>query len=297
MSRSLPPLGWFRAFESAASHQSFTAAADELGLTQSAVSQQIRSLESRLGCRLFERKPRGIALTDDARKLLPDVRRAIDMLRTATSPYEKQQGGLLTIATSVSVAQWFLAPRLSDFNAQHTHLDVRLMTSVWPDTMADATDVQIRFGASQGQQALGTNRLVLVASSELTAHEPLPLSNDAFSRYPLIQAVGTSDSWSHCAADFGIDSNSASMLYVDSHGLAVDLARAGSGIALTSELIAMPLLASGALVKVSPVTPAAEDGYFVSIPSHGNTEAAMAFVAWLDDQVQTVTDQYQRRLL
>ncbi len=98
MGRSLPPLGWFRAFESAANHQSFTAAAEELGLTQSAVSQQIRQLESRLGCRLFERKPRGIALTDDARKLLPQVRRAIDTLRDATAPYDQQQKGLLTIA-------------------------------------------------------------------------------------------------------------------------------------------------------------------------------------------------------
>ncbi|MEM6498530.1 MAG: LysR family transcriptional regulator, partial [Pseudomonadota bacterium] len=67
MSRSLPPLTWFRAFEAAARYLNFTTAADELGLTQSAVSQHVRALEERFGTQLFERKPRGLALTDDGR--------------------------------------------------------------------------------------------------------------------------------------------------------------------------------------------------------------------------------------
>ncbi|MEM7256763.1 MAG: LysR family transcriptional regulator, partial [Pseudomonadota bacterium] len=286
-------LGWFRAFESAANHQSFTAAAEELGMTQSAVSQQIRSLESRLGCRLFERKPRGIALTDDARKLLPDVRRAIDMLHSATAPYQQQQAGLLTIATSVSVAQWYIAPHLHAFTAQHPHLDVRLMTTVWPDTLADATDVQIRFGASQGQAALGANRLVLVAAPGLLGGESLPLATHILGNYPLIQAVGTSDTWSHCAGKFDIADISSSMLYVDSHGLAVDLARAGSGIALTSELIALPLLTTGELLQVSPMTPDAEDGYYVSVRRGGNADAATEFVTWLSTQVNRVKEAFE----
>ena len=102
MAQSLPPLGWFRCFESAAQHQSFTAAAEELGLTQSAVSQQIRLLESRLGCRLFDRKPRGISLTDDGRKLLPEITRAIDALRSATQPYEQTHTEILTIAPALA---------------------------------------------------------------------------------------------------------------------------------------------------------------------------------------------------
>lgn len=288
MSRSLPPLGWFRAFESAANHQSFTAAAEELGLTQSAVSQQIRSLESRLGCQLFERKPRGIALTDDARKLLPDVRRAIDTLRSATAPYEEQPSGLLTIATSVSVAQWYLAPLLPQFTQRHEHLDVRLMTTVWPDTMADATDIQIRFGADEGLEPLGDNKLVLVAAPALVADDGSPLSDEVFSRYPLIQAVGTSDTWASHAHQFSMQAEAASLLYVDSHGLAVDMARFGSGIALTSELIAMPLLANGELVKVRPEAPAAQDGYFVKLVSE--TTAAIEFAEWLQSQVSAVKD-------
>ncbi len=286
MSRTLPPLGWFRSFESAAQHGSFTAAADELGLTQSAVSQQIRLLEARLGCRLFDRNPRGISLTDDGRKLLPEIIRAIDTLRSATQPYEQSQSRLLTIATSVSVAQWYLAPHLHEFLADRPELDVRLLTTVWPDGLADSTDVQIRFGANEGQPSLGRNRLVLVASPQLMANESLPLSEAALQRYTLIQAVGTSDNWGNRADQFGLSSAHPTSVYVDSHGLSVDLARAGSGIALTSELIAMPLLVSGALVKVSDVTPEAADGYFINAVDSSNA-LAKEFVDWLQCFVNT----------
>ena len=286
MSRTLPPLGWFRSFESAAQHGSFTAAADELGLTQSAVSQQIRLLEARLGCRLFDRNPRGISLTDDGRKLLPEIIRAIDTLRSATQPYEQSQSRLLTIATSVSVAQWYLAPHLHEFLADRPELDVRLLTTVWPDGLADSTDVQIRFGANEGQPSLGRNRLVLVASPQQMANESLPLSEAALQRYTLIQAVGTSDNWGNRANQFGLSSAHPTSVYVDSHGLSVDLARAGSGIALTSELIAMPLLVSGALVKVSDVTPEAADGYFINAVDSSNA-LAKEFVDWLQCFVNT----------
>jgi LysR family glycine cleavage system transcriptional activator len=286
MSRTLPPLGWFRSFESAAQHGSFTAAADELGLTQSAVSQQIRLLEARLGCRLFDRNPRGISLTDDGRKLLPEIIRAIDTLRSATQPYEQSQSRLLTIATSVSVAQWYLAPHLHEFLADRPELDVRLLTTVWPDGLADSTDVQIRFGANEGQPSLGRNRLVLVASPQQMANESLPLSEAALQRYTLIQAVGTSDNWGNRANQFGLSSAHPTSVYVDSHGLSVDLARAGSGIALTSELIAMPLLVSGALVTVSDATPEAVDGYFINAVDSSNAQAK-EFVDWLQCLVNT----------
>ncbi len=285
MAQSLPPLGWFRCFECAAQHQSFTAAAEELGLTQSAVSQQIRLLESRLGCRLFDRKPRGISLTDDGRKLLPEIMRAIDTLRSATTPYQQTQTEMLTIATSVSVAQWYLAPRLSQFLEAWPNLDVRLLTTVWPDGLADSADVQIRFGADEGQPALGHNRLVLVASPALIAAERLPLSDEAFQSYSLIQAVGTSDTWNNLAHQFELGSNHPSTRYVDSHGLAVDLARFGAGIALTSELIAAPLIANGELVMVSSLTPKATDGYFINVLTGSKTEPAHQFVSWIHNEV------------
>ncbi|MEO0719011.1 MAG: LysR family transcriptional regulator, partial [Pseudomonadota bacterium] len=114
MPRGLPPLTWFRAFEAAARHLNFTSAADELGLTQSAISQHVRSLEMRLGVQLFRRNPRGLSLTDDGRRLAPQVGSAIAMLASAAASYDAGPSErLLTVATSVSIAQWILAPHLS----------------------------------------------------------------------------------------------------------------------------------------------------------------------------------------
>ena len=113
MSRHLPPLNWFRVFEAAARHQKFTAAADELGMTQSAVSQQIRALEERLATQLFLRQPRGLLLTDAGRKLLPKVSSSIENLKNATDMFDiGPSAGNLTVAASVSIAQWVIAPHL-----------------------------------------------------------------------------------------------------------------------------------------------------------------------------------------
>ena len=81
---ALPPLTWLRSFEAAARHLNFTAAADELNLTQSAISQQVRSLEVRLGLKLFERKARGLLLTDEGRKRLPRTISGLEILSDAT---------------------------------------------------------------------------------------------------------------------------------------------------------------------------------------------------------------------
>ena len=91
MSKSLPPLTWFRAFEAASRHLNFTMAANEIGLTQSAVSQHVRSLETRLGVFLFVRKPRGLALTDEGRKLQPQVGAALELLGEATRDFQQHE--------------------------------------------------------------------------------------------------------------------------------------------------------------------------------------------------------------
>ncbi|NDI05233.1 MAG: LysR family transcriptional regulator [Rhodobacteraceae bacterium] len=97
MTRHLPPLNWFRVFEAAARHQKFTAAADELGMTQSAVSQQIRALEERLATQLFLRQPRGLLLTDAGRKLLPKVSSSIENLKNAIAKPLIAKGQLIQI--------------------------------------------------------------------------------------------------------------------------------------------------------------------------------------------------------
>lgn len=291
MSRSLPPLGWFRAFESAARLQSFTAAAEDLDMTQSAISQQIRALESRLGCRLFDRKHRGISLTDNGRKLLPDITRAIESIQAATAPFQGHTNtNVLTVGTSVSIAQWYLAPALHEFMQSHPGVQIRLLTAVWPDETSDTTDVQIRFGPANStntnSQPLGDYKLTLVASPRFNKHRPpRRISNKQLANATVIQAVGTSDTWANCAERFALNPHVGSSIFVDTHGLAIDFARSGSGVALTSELIAAPSLADGSLVRVHPKLIDSNDGYSVTINSSHHQDTALIFVDWLKKQI------------
>ena len=185
MAKSLPPLTWFRSFEAAARHLSFTAAAEEIGMTQSAVSQQVKSLEMRLRVPLFVRQPRGLALTDHGRRLLPEVGAPLEALAAATARFEAGPGtDLLTVATSVSVAQWVIAPHLPDFTARHPEIRARFLSAIWPDDFQSArADVEIRFGSlkqvGSDAELLLPNRLVALKSPGLSgALADLPLRAD-----------------------------------------------------------------------------------------------------------------------
>lgn len=288
--RALPPIGWFRSFESAARLLSFTAAASELGLTQSAVSQQIRSLEVRFGCALFVRKSRGIALTDEGRRLLPQVTDGINNLTAASAAFEPAADPkLLTIATSVSVAQWFLVPRLNTFVEKNKDVRIRIQTTVWPDEfVASTADVQIRFGpidsTNQSSTPLGSNQMTLVASPELIKKIPkgkVANSLDALSELPLIQVVGTTDTWQRFSEVIGKPSDKQASIFVDSHGMLVDFAQSGSGVALVSALISAPCIASGSLIQLHPTLMPAKDGYTVETMNANNNAIAKRFTSWI----------------
>ncbi len=286
--RALPPLGWFRVFESAARLLSFTAAADELGLTQSAVSQQIRALEDRFGCALFIRKPRGIALTDDGRRLLPGVTDGIANLRAAAEAFEPSTDPeLLTIATSVSIAQWFLAPLLKEFLVQNTQARVRIVTAVWPDEFTRSTAaVRIRYcpvdAAGKNAKALGKNQIALFAATHgKSKNRKQKNATEFVNTTPLIQPVGTVDTWARYAQLANLPIDKQVTTYVDSHGLAVDFAQSGAGMALTSTLIAAPAVIDGRLKRVHDQLMPAKDGYFIDTGSHLNSEVAGLFIEWL----------------
>jgi len=276
MPRTLPPLTWFRAFEAAARHLSFTAAADELALTQSAVSQQVRSLELRLGTALFLRQARGLTLTDAGRKLLPQVGSALETLAAAAETFQTgPTQGLLSIATSVSIAQWIIVPKLHDFLASHPGLRIRLLSTIWPDDFkASIADVEIRFGSAKqvgrGATRLQPDQLVAVAAAPITAR----LEEQA-----LIEAVGTSEGWRSWAKQVQYQADLEPSLYVDSYGMALDLAMQGNGVALTSSLLAAQGLATGKIVQVHPAFLPSTEGYFLAVDSASTV--ARAFGDWL----------------
>ena len=167
MPKSLTPLTWFRAFDAAARHLSFTAAADELGFTQSAISQHVRALEQRLGAPLFIRGKRALILTEAGRGLVPDVAAAMAQLARATERFvPSPEVPKLPIATSASVSQWVMAPGLRHFLAAHPGSALQLVSTIWPDDFsATRADIDIRFGADA---VVGRNA-TLIEPSQLCA--------------------------------------------------------------------------------------------------------------------------------
>lgn len=278
MRRSIPPLTWFRSFEASARNLSFTAAADEIGLTQSAVSQQVKSLELRLGVPLFLRKPRSLALTDEGRKLLPQVVAALGTLASATETFDRGiDTNVLTVATSVSVAQWCISPRLDDFVQNNPDIRVRLLSAVWPDDFQTRqADVEIRFGtatqAGNDATSLGPNRLVAVKSPRLKGD---------LTDLPLIETVGTSTGWNAWQKKYG--ALSKPIIFADTYGLALQLAADGNGVALVSEFLASRALRTGALEKISNGSIEAKEGYYLSF--NAKADDAGTFADWIKDSL------------
>jgi LysR family transcriptional regulator, glycine cleavage system transcriptional activator len=147
MSDHLPPLSAIRVFEAAARHLSFTRAADELGMTQAAVSYQIKLLEERVGVPLFLRRPREVALTEAGQHLAPRLRDAFDTMRDAFRDLADDAEGTLIINTMHTFAANWLAPRLGSFNLAHPNIAVRLETTTRVvDFAREEVDVVVRSG-------------------------------------------------------------------------------------------------------------------------------------------------------
>ncbi len=278
MAKALPPLTWFRAFEAAARKLSFTAAAEEIGMTQSAVSQHVKSLESRLGVPLFIRRARGLSLTDEARKLLPQVEAALETLAGATRAMETRASqNLLTIASSVSVAQWLIAPQLATFTARHPDVRLRFLSTIWPDDFQNVrADVDIPFGSEKQfgprAQALGPKGLVALKSPRL---------NGTLEALPLIEAVGTSAGWGAWPKARG--HIYVPHIFVDSFGAALNMAVQGNGVALVNEVLARAALDTGQLVQAHDAVIDCQEGYYLRIDDRN--AAAVQFRDWLLAQV------------
>src|ERR1700685_2629811 len=202
MTARLPSLNGLRAFEAAARHLSFTNAASELNVTQTAISHQIRRLEQELGIRLFVRQNRALQLTPEAREYMPGVRAALNDLRLATDRLlRKDNDHVLTVSTLASLAAKWLLPRLSAFQEAHPGIDVRITTSTaLVDFRGGDVDAAIRYGRGQwpGLRAdwLMADQLFPVCSPALvTGNRPLRSPEDLAYQTLLHTSAGYGDDW------------------------------------------------------------------------------------------------------
>jgi LysR family glycine cleavage system transcriptional activator len=288
LSRRLPPLNALRAFEAAARHLSFTRAAAELNVTQTAISHQIRALEERLGVRLFRRLPRGLLLTEEAQRYLPPVRDAFDQIALATERLTAAgASATLTVSVLPSFAGKWLVPRLGRFRVAHPDLDLRISASSdLVDFARDDVDVGIRMGRGD-YPGLRVDRLfgealVPVCSPALLQGEHslrrpedlrhhLLLHDDDYSGWEL---------WLALVGVAGVDARRGP-LFTDS-AMVVQAAAEGQGVALARRQLAAGDLAAGRLIQPFEVTIPHDLAYFLVCPAAtaGQPKIA-AFRDWL----------------
>ncbi len=292
MRKKLPPLTWFRAFECSGRHLNFTAAARELGLTQSAISQQVRLLEDRFGVPLFIRLPRGLALTDTGRRILPNVTEPLNGLANVAAAFEHDQSkNTLTVAASISFVQRFIVPNLSNFLDDNPTVQIRIKSTLWPDDfMTSDADVEIRFGpaevAGKDAEELHQDHIVMVCTPDMFKQPP---SWNDICNTRRIQIVGTLGTWENWSKELNLDPPKNTAQLVDSHGLAIDLARCGAGVALTSFLLATPELAAGTLIIPLNERILALDRYFISVKEKKKNSLAQIFSQWLGMGIQNIS--------
>jgi LysR family glycine cleavage system transcriptional activator len=288
MSRRLPPLNALRAFEAAARHLSFTRAADELHVTQTAISHQIKALEERLGVRLFRRLPRGLLLTEEAQRYLPPVRDAFDRIAAATEQLAAGgAGGRLTVSVLPSFAAKWLVPRLGRFRATQPDLDLRISaSSQLVDFARDDVDVAIRMGRGhypglRVDRLFGESMVPVCAPELLTGAHPLRRPEDLRHHVLLHDDDHTGwQLWLELAGVAGVDPRRGP-IFTDS-AMVVQAAAEGQGVALARRVLAAGDLAAGRLVQPFEVSLPHDLAYYLVSPEATAEQPRIrAFRAWL----------------
>jgi LysR family glycine cleavage system transcriptional activator len=285
--RRLPPLTAVRAFEAAARHENFTLAAGELGMTQAAVSYQIRLLEQRIGVPLFVRSKQRVTLSEAGRRVAPLVSGALDGIADAFAGLTDEDAGVLTISTAQTFASNWLAPRLGGFQIARPELAVRLQTSnALVDFARDDADVAVRMGTGPWP---GLKRHFLfclhatpACSPEFRERHRLESPADLL-RVP---RLNVHDSWWEqwlTAAGVPLpQEGSQSGIRLDSQALEGMAALAGHGVGILTPLYWRTELAAGRLVQPFPLVAVTGPAIWLVYPDHKRARPKIrAFRDWL----------------
>jgi len=286
---SLPPLTAVRAFEAVARHLSFTRAADELGMTQAAVSYQIRILEERVGMPLFLRKPRQIALSETGMRLAPQVHQAFDLLREAFAETRNQVDNLLVISTVVTFASQWLAQNLGLFQLEHPEIAVRLDSG---NAMADLINGEVDIGIRSMAEPQG-NGLVshLLVQSDFT-----PLLSPALAdsiggitrpedllKLPMLDAQDEwVEQWFAAAGVPGYSPVGRPNFSLGVQSLLATAAMAGQGVTMLTPAFFRDEIATGRLLQpFDLLAPAGRGYYLVYAESRRNALKIRTFRDWM----------------
>jgi LysR family transcriptional regulator, glycine cleavage system transcriptional activator len=250
----LPPLNNLKAFEAAARHESFTRAAEELCVTQGAVSQQVKALEEGLGIKLFNRERQRLAITEAGRDYLTIVRDALDRIAVGTERLlQRQSAGVLTVSTSPDFAAKWLVHRLGHFAEQRTGIDLRVSAAMHHvDFAREDVDMAVRHGDGNwpGLDAvqLSSEQLFVICSPKLLSGRRLGKPADIL-KFPLIHLDSRAD-WTKWLRTAGMsDDNVKHGPVLNRASMVIDAAINGQGIALARTTLAAWDLLNGRLAR------------------------------------------------
>ncbi|WP_105258500.1 transcriptional regulator GcvA [Pseudoalteromonas sp. T1lg88] len=298
MARRLPPLNSLKAFEAAARHLSFTKAAEELYVTQAAVSHQIKTLEEHLGLKLFLRKNRSLLLTEEGQGYFLDIKEIFTQLDDATERrLARGAKGSLTVSLTPSFAIQWLVPRLSLFNEQHPDIDVRIKAQDQDDnSLQDDVDVAIYYGRGHWSgvetHKLHTEYLVPLCSPMLlTGPKPLNEPQD-LQNHTLLHDT-TRRPWKVWMKTAGVRNVQVNQGPIFSHSsMAMQAATHGQGVALGNLVLAKPEIDAGRLIVPFNHSLESKNAYYLVFrESQSELGKIVSFKEWMLGLVEKEQEQ------
>jgi len=293
--RRLPPLHALRAFEAAARHLHFARAAEELGLTPTAISHQVRQLEAILGVRLFRRSPRPISLTAEGAALYPAMRDALDRMAAAVDALPTARDSRpLAVSVTVAFASRWLMPRLPRMRRE-TGLEVAVEADDGPaDLHGEAVDLAIRYAEIPGGGGtwirLFEDRMLPVCHPRLVAGRAAPLDPIAIAGLPLVQyrwktRSEAAPTWARWFVAAGLPDAAAPSVQAFSEEVhAIDAALAGQGAVLASDLLVAQALADRTLTALSPVALPGQTYWGVFLDANPRASDLLRMLNWMQGQ-------------
>lgn len=295
MVRSLPSLDLLRGFEAAARHLSFTRAAAELYLTQSAVSRQVQALEQQLGVALFERRHREIRLTEAGQQLHRAAGEALRLLTEAADHIREQdQPRVLTVSCTIGFASLWLVPRLGDFRSLHPDIEIRIDANQrLIDLERERVEIAVRFGPARlapigsvklfGEEVLPVCSPALLDMPDRPLAEPADLRHHVLLHFPQAEEYWPTAAWSvwlETMNQHGL--RPAGSLQFNQYDQLLNAALEGQGVALAVGALVQRHIRQGRLVALFGKRFASPRGYFlVTARFAAQRPDVVAFAAWL----------------
>jgi LysR family transcriptional regulator, glycine cleavage system transcriptional activator len=293
--RSLPSLDLLRGFEASARQLSFTRAAEELFLTQSAVSRQVQALEEHLGVPLFERRHREIRLTDAGQQLYRAAGEALRLITDAADRIRsEQQPRVLTVSCTIGFASLWLVPRLAEFRALHPDIEIRIdANQQMLDLERERVEIAVRFGtaslAPPGSSKLFGEEVLPVCSPALLGDPDRPLAEPADLRHHVLLHFAEAERyWLAAAWSVWLETMNqhglkpAGSLMFNQYDQLLNAALEGQGVALAVGALVQRHLRQGRLVALFGKRFATPRGYFLVIARYAAQRPdVIAFTEWL----------------